>query len=181
MPTTVTLKVANNNCNNVRNFTVTVENENLLRSIINMDKKSITTSEMKRIQETIARSGDAGILEACDLSPKEKLNLAKINGYNELYELQLSQDGKFYEITIKETGFLYPDPKIYHIKKDFGLKENVFLNNNRNLVGSNPEDPEVGNYDLNKLRAGTKFKIPVNEVDFSSGPCGFWGRLVAIG
>ena len=158
-----------------------VENEKLLNSIIGGNKKTITQNEMKHIQETAKRNGDAGILESCDLNPKEKMNLAKLNGYGEHYDIKLSKDGKFYEITVKKTGCLYPDPKIYHIKKDFGLRDNVFLENNKNLVGEHPDDENSQNYDLNKIKGGTTFKIPVQEAHFDNGCNGFFGRLIAFG
>lgn len=51
------------------------------------------------------------------------------------------------------------------------------MNNNRNLVGDHPDNREIGNYDFNKIKGGTTFKIPVAEAHFDGSPNGFWGRL----
>lgn len=177
MTTTVTLQVAKSN-NSTQDFTVQVKDKKFLNTIIDTSKEAITEQEMNYIQDVAKRGGDAGILEDCDLNPQEKLKLAVINKYDDAYDIKLSSDGKYFEITIKPTSCLYPDPRIEDVKKDFGLRENVFIDNNNNLVGEHPDEGIGGNYDNNKLKGGTTFRVPVNEAHFTNGPAGFWRRLI---
>lgn len=181
MTTTVTLKVASNNSSQTRDFTIQVKDKKFLNCIIDTSKDTITENDMNHIQEVAKRAGDAGILEDCDLNPQEKIKLAETNKYSEFYDIKLSEDGKFYEITVKPTSFCYPDPRIEDIKKDFGLRANVFMENNAELVYSREDrfwDTESNhNYDTDKLKGGDTFRIPVNEAHFTNGPAGFWRRL----
>ena len=177
MPTKpVTLTIVNSN-GSTQKATINVKDVKFINCVITMKDGTITEADFERLQKILRSAGDAGILEEDDLSSTQKLELAKLNGYTKLYDIKLSDDGKFYEITVKEKPWYYPDPMISHIKKDFGLRENVFLNNNRNLVGDHPDDPETGNYDFNKIKGGTTFKIPVAEAHFDKSPNGFLGRL----
>ncbi len=180
MPTTITFNVKTKTGS--KPATINVSNKNVIKYIFpNLKNNNISETQLNQLQGIAKRGGDLGVIEDCDLNSRQKMEQAKINGYDEFYDIKLSKDGKFYEITVKPTSMLYPDPKIFHIKKDFGLKENVFLENNRNLVGSNPDDPESGNFDFNKLPGGTTFKIPVEEAHFTNGPSGFFGRIIAVG
>ena len=60
---------------------------------------------MKKLQDAAARNGDAGILEKCDLTPREVVKLANLSGYGEYYDIKLSKDGNYFEVTVKKTGF----------------------------------------------------------------------------
>lgn len=180
MTDTVTLNVISTD-QSTRKETIQVSNKDLIKCIFpSFNGKDITSVGYDKLV-TIAKAGDQKVLEESDLSPAQKMKQFYLNGYDDAYEIKLSEDGKFYEITVKPTGILYPDPQLYHIKKDFGLKENVFLDNNRNLVDEHPKDSESGSYNFNKIKGGTPFKIPVNEAHFSAGASGFWGRLFAVG
>ena len=180
MTDTVTLNVISTD-QSTRKETIQVSNKDLIKCVFpSFNGKDITSVGYNKLV-TIAKAGDQKVLEESDLSPAQKMKQFYLNGYDNAYEIKLSKDGKSYEITVKPTGMLHPDPQIYHIKKDFGLKENVFLDNNRNLVGEHPDDSESGNYNFNKIKGGTTFKIPVNEAHFSAGVSGFWGRLFAVG
>ena len=180
MTDTVTLNVISTD-QSTRKETIQVSNKDLIKCIFPaFNGKDITSVGYNKLV-TIAKAGDQKVLEESDLSPAQKMKQFYLNGYDDAYEIKLSKDGKFYEITVKPTGILYPDPRLYHIKKDFGLKENVFLDNNRKLVGKHPENSESGSYDLNKIKGGTTFKIPVNEAHFLTGPSGFFGRIIAKG
>ena len=176
----VTLTITKQN-GQTQKATINVKDEKFINCVITMKDGTITEADFERLQEISRSAGDAGILEADDLNSTQKLELAELNGYTDFYDIKLSDDGKFYEITVKKKPWYYPDPMIYHIKKDFGLRENVFLNNNRHLVGDHPDNREIGNYDLNKINGGTTFKIPVTEASFDRSPNGFWGRLIAVG
>ena len=171
----VTLNVISTD-QSTRKETIQVSDKNLIKCVFpSFNGEDITSVGYNKLV-AIAKAGDEKVLEESDLSPAQKMKQFYLNGYDDAYEIKLSKDGKFYEITVKPTGMLYPDPEILHIKKDFGLKENVFLDNNRNLVGDHPDDSESRNYDYNKIKGGTTFKIPVNEAHFSAGPSGFWSR-----
>ncbi len=181
MPTEVSLTVVNPELkNNYKKATVLVEDETLIKALFPNGK--VTENELASIQEVARKSGDMGVLEASDLNPTQKLALAKVNGYDEYYDIKLSKDGKYYEVTIKETGMFTPDPKACNIKRDFGLKENVLLNNNMNYMIDNAEpgssaDGRNTDYDQVKFPAGTVIKLPVDETSFEAGTSGFWRRI----
>lgn len=183
MTDTITLKIAQGKGNAFREATIQVENKNLVKCIFpNMvDKNTLSNDQFKKLQAVARRGGDMGILEIEDLSPIEKMEQAKINGYDEYYDIKLSDDKKKYVITLKKTGMLFPDPTIERIKIDFSLAENVFLNNNRDLVLKRKDITRdygnAHNYDFDKLRGGDVFYLPVNQTSFINGPSGFWKRL----
>ena len=181
MTTKLELNVQQSN-GTTRPATILVEEKNLINCIFpNINDKTITEAQLKKLQETGRKSGDLGIIESADLSPQEKIQQAKINGYNEFYDIKLSNDKKYYVITIKPTSMFYPDPRTEDIKKDFGLRENVFLYNNLELVKKREDrtwDSRNHNYDYDKLRGGDTFYIPIEEAHFTNGPAGFWRRLI---
>ncbi len=183
MTDTITLNVTQGKGHETRKATIQVENKNLIKCIFpNMvDENTLDNSQFKKLQEIARRGGDMGKLESVDLSPEEKVEQAKINGYNEYYDIKLSDDKKRYVITIKETGMFFPDPRIEDIKKDFSLAENVFLDNNEELVLKREDrswDTESNhNYDSDKLKGGDTFTIPVEQASFTNGPAGFWRRF----
>ena len=180
MTDTVKLNVISTD-QSTRKETIQVSSKELIKCVFPYFNGEDITSVAYDKLVAIAKAGDEKVLEESDLSPEQKMKRFYLNGYDDAYEIKLSNDRKFYEITVKPTGILYPDPEIYNIKKDFGLKENVFLDNNRNLVGDHPDDSFTHNYDNNKIKGGTTFKIPVNEAHFSAGPSGFWGRAFSVG
>lgn len=176
------LNVTQGNNQSTRKGSIQVENKNLVKCIFpNLSSDTITEAQYKKLQEIASRNGDMGILEVADLEPEEKLEQAKINGYSEYYDISLSDDKKYYVIKVKPTNPLFPDPRIEDIKKDFGLKENVFLDNNSALVSERENrswDTERNhNFDTDKLKGGDVFKLPVAQTSFTKGPAGFWRRL----
>lgn len=174
----LTLNIVGAN-NTVKKVTVNVPDKQKYISIM----PDIETRKISQAQYDMFVRGANTInklLHGPSQSPEEKMQQFYKNGFDELYDIKLSNDGKFYEITVKPTKALYPDPRIRHIKQDFGLKSGVFLEYNRNLVGDNPDDPEVDNFDYNKIKGGTTFRIPVAETHFNSSPNGFWGRNFGV-
>ena len=195
MPETVTLKVITNNkpediaqVKNVKSFTLNVENSKYINSVVNVgENNTITPEQMKQLQNIAARSGDLGVLELCDLTPAEKINLAKINGYSEYYNIKISKDGKYYQVEIKETGTWTKDPNLGTIKKDFGVRDGVFVQGheipygNEDLIynrekGRTADERNI-DYDKTKLKPGDVINIPVSEVTIQDSPRGKWGRF----
>jgi len=187
MPEIVSLNVKLDN-DNTKPFTINVENKKFINSVIVFgEDNTITLEQMKKLQEVAAREGDLGVLEACDLNPEEKINLANLNGYNEYYDIKLSKDKKFFEVTIKETGTFVCDPYLGTIKKDFGVREGVFVQGsdipygNESLIMNAKKnmtaDERNIDYDSAHLKPGDVIRIPVEEVSIQDSPRGFWGRL----
>ena len=165
--------------------TFNVENERLINSIYGVTVKNnvVSKEDMKKLQEAAARSGDAGVLEECDLSSKEKIKLANLNGYGEYYDIKLSDDGKYYKVTVKKTGIMTKNPTLGIIKKDFGVKNNVFVQGreipygNEELLAqrkneTNFETEKQMSWDAVKLQPGDTINIPVNEVSIKDSPSG---------
>ena len=188
MPDTVKFNVKVNNTSNTKPFTLNVEDKKFINSIITVgEDNTITPEQMKKLQEAAGRNGDLGILEACDLNPEEKINLANSNGYSEYYDIKLSKDGELYEVTVKKTSNLVKDPTLGTIKKDFGVRDNVFIQKgeipygNEDLIRNAGKNmtPDARNvdYDSTQLREGNTIRIPVEEVNIQDSPRGFWGRL----
>ncbi len=181
MSENVTLNIVNPKTNEtVRKATVLIDDTAVLKSLF--PNKNISEEDLIKLQETARKSGDLGVLESSDLNPEQKLSLAEVNGYNEYYDIKLSNDGKYYEVKVKDAGFFTRDLKAINVKRDFGLKENVLLNNNLNYMIDNAEpgssaDGRNTDYDQVKFPAGTVIKLPVEETSFDAGASGFWRRL----
>ncbi len=181
MPENVTLNIVNPDTKQTyKKATVLVDDKAVLKSLF--PTNNITEDDLVKIQEIARQSGDLGVLESSDLNPSQKLALATVNEYNEYYDIKLSKDGKYYEIKVKEAGVFTKDVTGYGIKRDFGLRENVLLDNNLDYMVDNAEpgstpDGRNTDYDKVKFPAGTVIKLPVGEVNFEAGPSGFWRRL----
>jgi hypothetical protein len=167
--------------NATKTKTLKVENKKLINCVFPnwKDGTAITNDQYLNLKHSAKVGGDGSILETCDLNSKQKIQQAKLNGYNDFYDIELSPDGKYYLITVKKTPSLYPDPQVGHLKKDFGLRENVFIENNRELLPENTTT-ETGSFDSEIIKGGTTFKLPVEETSFTNGASGFWGRLFLV-
>ena len=167
-------------------YTVTTENKMFINSIITVsENNTISYSDMRKLQEMIKGGDDAGILEEKDFNPQQKLELAKYNKYNQLYNIKLSDDEKYYEITIKGRSALlcqYPDPTVGVICKDFGFSIEDFKSNNKALTGEitdNARDCNNGhNYSADVVPEGKTFKIPVDKCHFTNGPTDVGMRIL---
>lgn len=184
----VTLNVAAKNSKTNRTFSVQVENKNFINSIVTVKNGTITESDVKKIQQAAGRSGDYGVLENCDLNADEKLNLALANKYSKYYDISLSNDKKYFVVTVKETPWYMSNPDLGVIKSDFGIRPNVFVQkgeikygneeliNKRAEPGSTPDGRNT-DYDAAKLLPGDTINIPVNEIQITGSPAGVLGRL----
>ena len=171
----------------VKPFTANTESRQCLNSILDLNgNDTITENQMRKYQEVAARSGDLGVLEQKDFSAMEKQKLALENKYGKYYDISVSADGKFFEVTVKKTPWYIKNPTLRIIKKDFGVRDNVFVNKkdipygNEELLRErsvkNPEE-RVRDWDNTKLKEDDKIRIPVEEISIQKSPKRFWGRL----
>ena len=162
------------------NFKVT--DKSLLNTIFpEMENNTLTTEQLKKLEEIAARSGGSDVLELSDLTTEERLEHFN---FNEYYSIRV--DGDNYIVKIKKTPFYVKDPSAETIKKDFGLEDNVlydpedpYLSPNKELFERRPVNTSENyiNYNSTKFEAGDELVIPKNKVNITSSPCGFWGRL----
>lgn len=103
MSTTVTLNIQSGN--NTSKGSINVADKKLLNCIFpNMQNNTITEAEFKHAQDVARRAGDKGIIEKEDLqTATEKLELAKLNKYGDMYDLSLSDDKKYFIIKVKDS------------------------------------------------------------------------------
>lgn len=185
---------------NTVTFNVTAGNKKVREAHLLVDKNStkiiqsilgheieeggnLTAQELSILQQTAKKGGNMTVLEDADLSPEQKLNQAKFNGYGEYYKLSLSPDKKFIVIEVKKTGGCTPDPKLCDIKADFGIPDNIIVQKkqipygNRETLELRKEDGN-GDFDKIKLRPGDKLNIPINCIKIQDdGPRGAMGRI----
>lgn len=183
----VTLNIAKSN-GQTQKFTVQTENKQFINSIINFDENgNISLEDSKKLRDIASRAGDAGILEFEDLNGQNKLKLAELNKYSEMYEITLSKDGKLFEVKVKNS---WQDPKLSDIIADFGVRRDVFVQkqeiphgneelfkkriNESDLFGAGDKNQD---YSRIQFKAGDTIRIPVSEISSLDGPRGFWGRL----
>ena len=182
----LTFNIANSNG---RTYSILAENENLVRSIVKVNNNTITNNDIQILQKTAAKNGDVGILESCDLSGQHKLNLAKMNGFSDYYDIKLSEDGKMFQVTVKKTGILTKNPTLDTIKSDFGIDDGVLVQKgnipygNENLIEKRSEagssaDGRNTDYNVTKLLPGDTINLPVALVNLDSSPRGFFRRLL---
>ena len=180
MTDTVVLNIANGN-NSTRKCTVLAQDKSLINSVINVQKGNIITeTDLKRLQDVARKNGDAGILEHCDLGAQEKLNLAKMNGFSEYYDISLSKDKKFFHVKVKDAATFVADPTLGTIKSDFGIRDNVLVQKGKIPYGNEnviPDSSYGAGYDNIKIKTGETINIPVAEIDIDGSPKGFLGRL----
>ena len=118
---------------------------------------------------------------------KRDLELAKEMGYDEYYDIKLSDDSKFYEIEVKKTPFYMPNPKAITVAQDFGVKDvhTIYENNIKNF----PKFKEKTSFgegntlfvtdDSNAVfKKGYKFRLPVESVTIQKDLNDFFGRLI---
>lgn len=137
-----------------------------INSIVTVDKEGCITETGAAVLETYAaKSGDKSTLENCDFTPEEKLGMANANEFNKYYDLSLSADKKFILVKIKDNFTTTRSGFIIH---DFGLKENVLLDNNRELMTKRPCSYSAGKNGKNRnfnnviFKADDVIKIPVD-------------------
>lgn len=186
MPETLTFNLANSNG---RTYTIMAESANLVKSAVTVKNNTITQSDVSILQRLAAKNGDAGILEQCDLNGEQKLNLAKLNDFSKYYDIQLSEDGKMFKVTVKATGIFTKNPTLGTIKADFGVKDNVFVQGHnipydnegtieKRAVPGSSADGRNTDYDAAKLLPGDSINIPVACVSISSSPRGAFERAL---
>lgn len=188
---TVIFNVDTKNSNG-RTFTLNVTDKSYVNSIITVkDNNSITEDDVTKLQQAAARNGDFGILEACDLNGDEKLNLAMLQNFSKYYDIKLSDDKKYFEVKVKNAGTFIKNPSLGTIKKDFGIRDNVLVTKDRGIpYGNESVIREAGqpgtigdgskegiDYDKAVIKVGKTINIPVDEINITDTPCGFWGRL----
>lgn len=189
MTTTVTLNIQSGKTTS--KGSIMVEDRKYLNCIFpNMQNDTITEEEFKHAQDVARRAGDKGVLEEKDIqSGTEKLELAKINKYNEMYDLSLSDDKKYFIIKVRDCNVY---PRLGGIKDDFGIRNGYFVtqkdhysptynSDNAELLSERHErgaDGIVnGDYDDIRLEPGDTLRIPVEEINIQSGVSSSWGRF----
>lgn len=189
MSTTVTLNIQSGN--NTSKGSINVADKKLLNCIFpNMQNNTITEAEFKHAQDVARRAGDKGIIEKEDLqTATDKLELAKLNKYGDMYDLSLSDDKKYFIIKVKDSTVY---PRLGGIKDDFGIRDGYFVperdrysptynKDNAELLSKRHEIGSDGivhaDYDEIRLEPGDVLKIPVEEIQIQDGVSGNWGRF----
>lgn len=182
----LTFNIANSNG---RTFSMLAQDESLVRVVVNVKDNIITQNDIKTLQNLAAKNGDAGVLEQCDLSGHQKLNLAKLNGFEDYYDMKLSEDGKMFQVTVKRTGMFTKNPTLATIKSDFGIEDNVLVQkgkipygnedliNERAKAGSSA-DGRSTDYNAAVLKPGDTINLPVACLTIDSSPRGFFRRFM---
>ena len=180
MPNTVTVNIVDAKTNQpVKKATLTVQDKDVIKVF---DLSNITEQEFIKLQEKARNARDIGVLDYYDFTPEEKLEQAKQNNYEKYYDIKLSDDGKYFEIKVKPQGAFSPEFNGYDIKADFGLAENVLMNNNKDYIvehapaGSTPDGKNT-DFDKTTFSPDYTIKIPVGEASFNNGPSGWFSRL----
>lgn len=178
----LTLKKENGN---TQAYTVKTENKKYLQCILGMTDFSspITNEQKNELQDIMSIGGDAGILDYQDLSPKHKLDLAKMTSkYADDYEMELvTQNGKqFYKFTIKKgmfNGFFNKNISAYEIKDAFKLDSKKYETEDpwghrfkcSALKYYNTGEDKAMDWrstDTAELKSGMSFILPVEDVTF---------------
>lgn len=185
MPEQLTFNVINSTTQqSTKTYTCLTENKAFINSIITVgSENTVTETDIKKLQEVAARSGDMGIIEQSDLNGEEKIKLANANGFSDYYELNLSKDGKYIEVTIKDAGALCMDPNLGIIKSDFGIRDGVFVQKGNIPHGNNeiiPQSCGGGSFDGVVISAGKTINIPVSEINISGSPAGILKRFIGF-
>ena len=182
-PTRVTFNIKDTN----NKFSILTTDKTFINSIITVKNDTITSKDIPKLQEVAKRSGDLGVIENSDLSPEEKLTLATQRKFGKPYELSLSPDKKYLQVKVKKTKWYYPNPQLKTIKSDFGIPDNILVtqngipHNNEALIKKRAEQGSSANdkntdYDNAELEAGDTINLPINMVNLSDKPQGFWKR-----
>ena len=93
MPEQLTFNVTNSTTQqSTKTYTCLTENKAFINSIITVgSENTVTETDIKKLQEVAARSGDMGIIEQSDLNGEEKIKLANANGFSDYYELNVDE------------------------------------------------------------------------------------------
>ena len=178
----VTLKIVDNSGKDTgKTYTCNVENKSFINSIITIgENNSIKKSDIDKLQEVAKRSNDYGIIEQSDLNGHEKKNLALANNFDEYYDIKVSDDGKYLQVTIKEA---LKDPNLADIKADFGVKDGVFVkkgdipHGNEDVI---PSSSYGAGFDSIVIPAGKTINIPVSEINIDGSPRGAFLRILSF-
>lgn len=182
MPSVVTLNVVNNNNQKIKEFSCLTENKSFINSVINVGKdNTIKESDIDLLNKIAKRSGDAGVIEQSDLNGNEKKKLASNKGFDKYYDIKVSEDGKYLQVTVKDAGVFCVNPNLATIKSDFGLKNGVLVkegfipHKNEDVIPSRAN----GNFDGVTLKVGQTINLPVSEINISGSPRGGFGRFMS--
>lgn len=178
----LTLKIDNGN---TQAYTVKTESKKYLQCILGITDFSspITNEQKNKLQHIMSIGGDAGILDYQDLSPKHKLDLAKMTSkYADDYEMELvTQNGKqFYKFTIKKglfNGLFNKNITASEIKDAFKLDGEKYETEDpwghsfscSALKYYNTGEDKAMNWrstDSYNLKSGMSFILPVEDVTF---------------
>ncbi len=172
-----------------KNFTIKAENKSLVSAVVNVKNgNEIINSDVIKLQEACRKGGDLGALENCDLNGIQKIALAKLNGFNEYYDISLTENGMCLAVRIKETPWYVENPTLGTIKADFGVPDHIFVQgrnipfgnadiiNKRSVPGSTPDGRNT-DYDKTKFEAGDVINIPIAQINIDGSPRGGFGRF----
>ena len=183
MSESITLKLVNNKGEVVGKHTCLTEKKSFINSIITVsENNTISKSDINKLNEVAQRSGDTGIIEHSDLNGEEKKNLALANDFEKYYDISVSNDGKYLQVTIKDAGTFCKNPNLADIKSDFGIKDGVFVQKGNIPHGNEGVIPSSagGNFDGVEISAGKTINIPVSEININGSPRGQWGRFFSF-
>lgn len=179
----ITLNVINSNNEIIRKFTCLTENKAFINSIITIgENNTIKTSDIDLLNNVAKRSGDAGIIEQSDLNGSEKKSLAFANNFGKYYDIEVSQDGKYLQVKIKDAGLLCKNPNLDTIKSDFGIRDNVLVKEGYIPHGNEgviPRSTYGSGYDAVELSVGDTINLPVSEINISGEPRGAVSRFIS--
>lgn len=185
---TYTVKGTNNE------YTFNAENNKYTQAVLGreIEDKTISKAEMGKINGAMQRESgkDYGALEYSDLTSEEKVYLAKLNGYGDLYDLKIN--GGCLEITVKKSKWYMPLPELGTIKSDFlGSEDGILISKGQIPYGNdelitkrrNEQIESLQNdrghidYDELTLQEGDVIRIPLDKFVVKDSAKGFWGRL----
>ena len=185
MTNKITLQVVGENGQKTP-FTIQTEKENYINSIIEVGKNNeISENDKVKLLEIAGRSGDLNTIETSDLSLDDKINYANYCGYDKFYSFKVSKNGKYLEVTVKETSALTANPNLGNIKDDFlGGKSNILVtkeeipHENSNLIERKAPYGARENYDEITLMPGETINIPIEHLQFNESPRSWLARLL---
>ena len=189
MTTTVTFTITGNSQQKTGEFKV--EDKKYINCILgNVKNDTITVDQYKKLQSIANRAGDMGILEKCDFQTAIELKaLADANGYDDMYDISVSKDGKYLLVKVKETTI---NPRLGIIKKDFNIPNKYFIEeadqynptygkDNADLISKRhtrgKDDIVSYDYDSIELEPGDELKLSIDKISINNSVNGGWGRL----
>ena len=171
---TVTLKISDGG--RQKTGTISVEDKKILSAVLpNFKDNTVTRAQFDMLTNMARSAGDRGILEGCDIGNAQQK--AKYYGYDEAYDIKVSKDGKYLEITVKDQGFFTSDPYVATLIKDFNVSLKTFFRNNLDIIEKSDFNPNDNKSPDNiKVKSGKNIKLPIKECKYNTdGPS---GRLI---